>query len=149
VTATARNLLDAAELDKVGTAVARGRRSGLIDTSGAIRYDGRWLAYHATQRKAAIDVTVQRIRPHQLSEFVVRARGLDPWHWRLLGALARGRNTRQIAQELGLSVYAVQDGMTSLFAAFHVAGRIELLTTLFFDHYVPLHASDAVVAPER
>lgn len=149
VTATARNLIDAAELDKVGTAVARGRPSGLIDTSGGIRYDGRWLAFHATQRETAIDVTVQRIRPNQLSEFVVRARGLDPWHWRLLGALARGRITRQIAQDLDLSVYAVQDGMTSLFGAFQVGGRIELLKTLFFDHYVPLHASDAAVAPER
>jgi serine/threonine protein kinase len=149
VTATARSLIDAAELDKVGTAVTRGRRSGLIDTSGGIRYDGRWLAFHATQRATAIDVTVQRIRPNQLSEFVVHARGLEAWHCRLLGALARGWNTRQIAQDLGLSVYAVQDGMTALFAAFQVGGRIELLKTLFFDHYVPLHASDAVVAPER
>jgi Protein kinase domain len=149
VTATARKLIDAAELDKVGTAVARGRPSGLIDPSGGVRYDGRWLAFHATQRETAIDVTVQRIRPNQLSEFVVRARGLEPWHWHLLGGLARGRITRQIAQDLDMSVYAVQDGMTSLFRAFRVSGRIELLKTLFFDHYVPLHASDAKVAPER
>jgi serine/threonine protein kinase len=147
VTAEARSMLDAIELDKVGTAVARGRRSGLIDTSGGIRYDGRWLAFHTAREEAAIAVTVQRIRPHQLSQFVTRALGLQPWHWRLLGAVARGRNTRQIAQDLQLSVYAVQDGMMALFSAFQVSGRLELLKTLFFEHYVPLHASDAVVTP--
>jgi hypothetical protein len=147
VTADARSMLDAIELDRVGTAVARGRRSGLIDTSGGIRYDGRWLAFHTAREEAAIAVTVQRIRPHQISQFVTRALGLQPWHWRLLGAVARGRNTRQIAQDLQLSVYAVQDGMMALFTAFQVSGRIELLKTLFFEHYVPLHASDAVVTP--
>jgi hypothetical protein len=147
VTADARAMLDAIELDRVGTAVARGRRSGLIDTSGGIRYDGRWLAFHTAREEAAIAVTVQRIRPHQISQFVTRALGLQPWHWRLLGAVARGGNTRQIAQDLQLSVYAVQDGMMALFTAFQVSGRLELLKALFFEHYVPLHASDAVVTP--
>ena len=147
VTADARSMLDAIELDRVGTAVARGRRSGLIDTSGGIRYDGRWLAFHTAREEAAIAVTVQRIRPHQISQFVTRALGLQPWHWRLLGAVARGGNTRQIAQDLQLSVYAVQDGMMALFTAFQVSGRLELLKALFFEHYVPLHASDAVVTP--
>ncbi len=35
----------------------------------------------------------------------------------------------------------------ALFSAFQVSGRLELLKTLFFEHYVPLHASDAVVTP--
>jgi hypothetical protein len=74
------------------------------------------------------------------------ARGLRDWHWRLLGAVARGRNTRQTAQDLGTSVYEVQDGLTALFEAFQVNGRLELLNTLFFDHCVSLHSSDAVVA---
>jgi hypothetical protein len=145
LTESARLVLDAAELDRVGTAVARGRWSGLVDTSGGIRRDGRWLAFEATQQRKSIDVAVQRIRPHELSEFVVRAHGLDVWHWRVLGAVARGRNTRQAAADLGLSIYQVQDGLTALFGAFGVSGRIDLLKALFFDHYVPLHAADGVV----
>jgi DNA-binding NarL/FixJ family response regulator len=91
---------------------------------------------------------VQRIRPNQVSEFVARAYGLEPFKWQLLGALARGRNTRQIAHDLRVSVYAVQDGMMSLFTAFGVHDRMALMKTLFFDHYVPMHAADARVTPE-
>ncbi|MGC5018951.1 protein kinase domain-containing protein [Micromonospora sp. DT47] len=144
MTEDARQLLDTAELDKVGAAVTRGRVSGVIDPA-AVRHDGRWLAFHAAQRETAVAVTVQRIRPHQVSEFVARALGLEPWQGRLLGAVARGRNTRQIAQDLGMSAYAVQDGMMSLFTAFGVSGRVELVKALFFDHYVPLHAADTRV----
>ncbi len=145
VTASARSVLDAVELDRVGTAVAKGRRTGLIDTSGGLRYDGRWLAFHAVDLESAIAVSVGRIRPHEISAFVVRARGLQSWHGTVLGAVARGRNTRQIARELGLSVYAVEDGLTALLTAFRANGRAELLTSLFFDHYVPFHASDVIV----
>ncbi|SCG50951.1 protein kinase domain-containing protein [Micromonospora inositola] len=144
MTDDARHLLNTTELAKVGAAVNRGRASGVLDPSG-VHHDGRWLAFHAVPRETAVAVTVQRIRPHQVSDFVIRALGLEPWQGRLLGAVARGRNTRQIAQDLGISAYAVQDGMMSLFTAFGVAGRVELVKALFFDHYVPLHAADARV----
>lgn len=147
VTEDARTLLQAMELDKVGTAVARGRMSGLIDPASGVRHDGRWLAFHAARRESVLAVTVQRIRPSQVSEFAARANGFEPWQWRLLGAVARGRNTRQIAQDLGMSAYAVQDAMMSMFAAFDVTGRIELVKALFFDYYVPMHAADSVVPP--
>ncbi|MEV0713457.1 serine/threonine-protein kinase [Asanoa sp. NPDC050611] len=146
VTASARGVLDAVELDRVGSAVAKGRRTGLIDTSGGLRFDGRWLAFHAVDLESAIAVTVGRIRPHEISAFVVRARGLQRWHGRLLGAVARGRNTRQIARELSLSVYAVEDGLTELLTAFRAGSRAELLSSLFFDHYVPFHASDVILS---
>jgi DNA-binding CsgD family transcriptional regulator len=146
VSEDARTLLDAAELDRVGTAVARGKQTGLVDTTGT-RHDGRWLAFHAAPGETALSVTVQRIRPHQVSEFVARAHGLEPWQWRLLGAIARGRNTRQIAQDLNISTYAVQDAMMTLFKAFRVSGRLELVKALFFDHYVPMHAADVFVPP--
>ncbi|MGN9812298.1 protein kinase domain-containing protein [Micromonospora sp. BQ11] len=140
----ARALLDTTELDRVGVAVTRGRLSGLVDASGA-GHDGRWLAFHAAHRENSVDVTVQRIRPHQVSEFVCRARKLQPWQWRLLGGVVRGRSTRRIAADLGMSAYSVQEGMMSLFTTFGVAGRIDLTKTLFFDHYLPLHAADSRV----
>ncbi|MDG4823930.1 protein kinase [Asanoa sp. WMMD1127] len=145
VTAAARSVLDAVELDRVGNAVAKGRRTGLVDTSGGLRYDGRWLAFHAVDLESAIAVSVGRIRPHEIGAFVVRARGLQAWHEKILGAVARGRNTRQIARELSLSVYAVEDGLTELLTAFRAGSRAELLSSLFFDHYVPFHASDVLV----
>ena len=107
--------------------------SGLIDTSGPSWRPARWLAFCAMPRNTALAVTVQRIRPNQVSEFIAHVYGLEPWKRRLLGGVARGRNTRQIAQDLGLSVYAVQDGMMSLFTAFGVHGRMSLVNTLFFE----------------
>jgi Protein kinase domain len=148
VTEGARALLDAVQLDRVGAAVARGRTLGLVDATASGRHDGRWLAFHARPQRTSIDVTVGRIRPHQVSEFVTRSLGLEPWHFRLLGAVARNRDTRQIAQDLEMSAYDVQDGMVSLFSAFGVTGRIELVKALFFDHYVPMHAADARVSPD-
>ncbi|MBY8873688.1 protein kinase [Micromonospora sp. PLK6-60] len=141
----ARALLDTAELDKVGVAVTRGRTSGLVDPTGGRRHDGRWLVFHADHRADSVAVTVQRIRPHQVSEFVCRALGLRPSQWRLLGAVVRGGSTTQIAAELDMSAYAVQEGMTALFTAFGVHGRLELATELFFEHYLPLHAADSRV----
>jgi hypothetical protein len=149
VTAGARALLDAEQLDRIATAVSQGRRFGLLDASGVLNSasrDGLLLVYCAARRRSALAVTVQRIHPDQVSEFVARAYALEPWKWRLLGALARGHNTRQIAQQLSMSVYEVQDGMSELFKTFGVHGRIELVKSLFFDHCGPLHAADTVAA---
>ncbi|MFF5175559.1 protein kinase [Micromonospora sp. NPDC000089] len=141
----ARALLDTAELDRVGVAVTRGRTSGVIDPAGGRRHDGRFLAFHAAHRDDSVAVTVQRIRPHQASEFVCRALGLRPSQWRLLGAVVRGGSTTAIAAELDMTAYAVQEGMMALFTAFGVTGRPDLTKTLFFEHYLPLHAADARV----
>jgi Protein kinase domain len=147
VTADARAVLDTTELDKVGMAVARGRMAGLVDRPRGKSHDGRWLAFCATPEDAGLSVTVQRIRPYQVSELVASAYRLEPWQWRLLGGLARGRDTRQIAQDLNKPVWVVQEGVESLFGAFRAQGRLAFIKTLFFDHYVPLHATDVTVEP--
>lgn len=135
-------LLEPGELNKLVAAVAQGSVSGLVDPTNRLRRDDRWVAFHAVRRETAISVAVQRIRPHQMSELVARSLGLTRFQWQLLGAVARGGSTHQIARELAVSAYAVQDGLTALFAAFGVDGRVNLVKTLFFDHYLPLHAAD-------
>jgi hypothetical protein len=144
-----RMLLEPGELSKLVAAVAQGRVSGLVDPPNRLRRDDRWIAFHAVRRETAISVAFQRIRPHQMSELVARSLGLTRSQWQLLGAVARGRSTHQIARELAVSAYAVQDGLTSLFVAFGVDGRVNLVKALFFDHYLPLHVADArvTVAP--
>jgi Protein kinase domain len=141
----AGRLLEPGELSKVVGAVGDGNVSGLVDPTSGLRPDDRWLAFHAVPWETAMLVTVQRIRPHQMSELVARSLGLTWSQWQLLGAVARGGSTHQIARELAVSAYAVQDGLTSLFAAFGVDGRVNLIKALFFDHYLPLHARDARV----
>jgi hypothetical protein len=152
MTEDAGRLLEPGELSKVVGAVADGNVSGLVDPTSGLRRDDRWLGFHAVRRESAISVTVQRIRPHQMSELLARSLGLTWSQWQLLGAVARGRATHQIARELAMSAYAVQDGLTGLFAAFAVDGRVNLVKALFFNHYLPLHVSDTRVTeppPER
>jgi Protein kinase domain len=146
ITEDARALLRTGELGRVIDAVVAGRMSGLVDPTGGPSHDGRRLAFYAVPGEAGLAVAVQRIRPHQVSELIAHGLGLNPAQWRLLGAAARGRSIPQIAQETGMSAYAVQDELTRLFSAFGVDGRVNLVKTLFFEHYEPLHAVDVRVS---
>jgi Protein kinase domain len=141
----AGRLLGPGQLSKLLAAVADGGASGLVDATDGLRSDGRWLGFHAARRNQEVSVTVQRIRPHQMGELIARSVGLTWPQWQLLGAVTRGRATHQIARELSMSAYDVQDGLTGLFAAFGVDGRVDLVKALFFDHYLPLHAGDVRV----
>jgi DNA-binding CsgD family transcriptional regulator len=138
----ARAILEGDELAKVAAAVAAGRVAGPADATNGPRQDGRWLAFHAGPRDTTIDVVVQLIRPHQVSELMVSALGLTPAQRYLLGAVVRNRPTQQIAHELGVSAYAVQDDLMTLFSAFGVDGRVNLVKILFQEYYRPWHATD-------
>jgi serine/threonine protein kinase len=138
----AAQLLDPEELTKVVEAAAAGRVCGLVDPPNALSHRDRWLAFHAVERDSTIRITVQRIGPHQVSELLARSLELTRSQWRLLGAVARGRPTHRVARELRMSTYAVQDDLTSLFTAFHVDGRVNLIKALFFEHYLPMHERD-------
>jgi serine/threonine protein kinase/DNA-binding CsgD family transcriptional regulator len=138
----ARAILAGDELAKVAAAVVAGRVAGPADATNGPRYDGRWLAFHVGPRGTTVDVAVQLIRPHQVSELMVSALGLTPSQWYLLGAVVRNRPTQQIAHELGVSAYSVQDDLMTLFSAFGVDGRVNLVKILFHECYRPWHATD-------
>lgn len=142
MTDSARAILEGDELAKVAAAVAAGRVAGPADATNGPRHDGRWLAFHAGPRDTTVDVVLQLIRPHQVSELMVSALGLTPAQWYLLGAVVRNRPTQQIAHELGVSAYAVQDDLMALFSAFGVDGRVNLVKILFHEYYRPWHATD-------
>jgi DNA-binding NarL/FixJ family response regulator len=142
-TEEARALLQTGDLGTVIDAVMAGRTTGLADPESGPRHDGRWLAFHAVPGDGGLAVAAQWMRPHQVSQLIAYSLGLSRAQWRVLGAAARGLATPQIAHETGMSAYAVQDGLTTLFTAFGVDGRLDLVKALFFEHYLPLHAVDA------
>lgn len=72
---------------------------------------------------------------------MVRSKGLTPREQDVLAAVARGLSNRLIARELGLSEYTVADRLKAVFTTFGVGSRSELVASLFFDHYAPLHAA--------
>jgi serine/threonine protein kinase len=138
----ARTILAGDDLARVAAAVVAGRVAGPVDARNGPHHDGRWLAFHVGPRGATIDVAVGLIRPHQVSELLVSALGLTASQWYLLGAVVRNRPTQQIAHELGVSAYAVQDDLMVLFSAFGVDGRVNLVKNLFQECYRPWHATD-------
>ncbi|MCO4772472.1 MAG: helix-turn-helix transcriptional regulator [Deltaproteobacteria bacterium] len=102
---------------------------------------------HATSFGAQEAVIVERVRPYRLADRLVRAYGLTPRERDVAGGLSRGWSTRQIAFELDLADYTVQDHLRSIFDKVGVRSRKEVLAKLFFDRYLPEHAADRRPSP--
>ncbi|WP_188940305.1 helix-turn-helix transcriptional regulator [Nakamurella endophytica] len=139
----ARRLLgDLDQVPQVVQAVAARRRAGAPASAAAPTPTGRWLAFHATELGPHLAVVVEQVRPPQLADLVVRARGLTPRERAVLELVARGLSNRRIAGQLGISEFTVGDHLKALFAKFDVGSRSELVAALFFDHFAPLHAAE-------
>lgn len=121
--------------------VAR-RAAGHAGSATAPTGDGRWLTFSATPLGDDLAVVVEQVRPQQLAEIIVRARGLTPRERQVVEQVVRGRSNRQIATSLALSEHTVQDHLKAVFAKFDVTSRNELVAALFFTHFAPLHVAD-------
>jgi DNA-binding CsgD family transcriptional regulator len=59
-----------------------------------------------------------------------------------------GRSTREIADDLHVSAYTVQDHLKAIFAKVGVGSRRELVATLFQQHYAPRLEGGATVGSD-
>ena len=84
------------------------------------------------------DATAVVIEPAKASEvapLIVEAYGLTPREVEVTRALARGLTTIEIAADLHLSRYTVQDHLKSVYEKAGVSSRGELVAKMFADHY--------------
>jgi DNA-binding CsgD family transcriptional regulator len=98
---------------------------------------GVWLLIHASRLRGA-DETAVVIEPAKASEIaplIVDAYELTPREVDVTRALARGLTTTEIARELYLSRYTVQDHLKSVYEKTGVSSRGELVAKMFADHY--------------
>ena len=98
---------------------------------------GLWLLIHASCLQGA-DATAVVIEPAKASEvapLIVDAYELTPREVDVTRALARGLTTSEIAQELHLSRYTVEDHLKSVYEKAGVSSRGELVAKMFADHY--------------
>ncbi|MEU2348680.1 helix-turn-helix transcriptional regulator [Modestobacter sp. NPDC049651] len=140
-------VVDPREVPQVVAAAVARQRAGAGASGALATADGRWLALHVTALAGSVAVVVERIRPHQLAEIVVRSVGLTPREREVLDQVLAGATTRTAARALALSEWTVQDHLKKVFAKFGVGSRAELLATLFATAYAPLHGTGAQPSP--
>jgi DNA-binding CsgD family transcriptional regulator len=132
-----------AAVDREGDSLARAR----VQTPS-----GQWLLVRGSMLGGGDDaraaVILEPAGSPELAPLIADAYGLTPRERRVTQLVAQGRLTRDIAKELYLSQYTVQDHLKSIFEKVGVSSRGELVAQLFFEHYVPRLMSDAPIGPD-
>jgi DNA-binding CsgD family transcriptional regulator len=93
--------------------------SGVDDGPPSLRVhrgDGDWLMLRAARLGEDIAVTIEECPPGERLDLYARAIGLSPREAELLGLLAAGMDTREVAGRMFLSEHTVQDHLKSVFA---------------------------------
>ena len=144
-------LLEAPELDRPITPLwallARARAVAEGVDSGAARLRlrdqrGQWLVLHASaltsHREGAVDsvaVVVEPAKSSEIAPIIIEAYSLTPREREVVGALASGDTTSEIASKLFLSQHTVRDHIKTVFEKVGVSSRAELVAKLFAEHY--------------
>ncbi len=103
---------------------------------------GRWLMVRGSMLGDRAALILEPARSPELAPLIADAYGLTERERRVTQLVARGLMTREIAQELHLSPYTVQDHLKAIFEKADVSSRGELVARLFFEHYAPRLTSD-------
>ena len=102
---------------------------------------GVWLLIHASVLHRAdgsvadVAVVIEPAKASEVAPLIVDAYELTPREVDVTRALARGLTTNEIAGELHLSRYTVQDHLKSVYEKAGVSSRGELVAKMFADHY--------------
>ena len=100
---------------------------------------GRWLVLYGTPLAGGTDrrtaVVIQPAAPHEVAPLVALAYGLSDRECQVVRHCMEGRPTKQIAVELHVSPYTVQDHLKSIFDKTGVRTRNELVGQIFLEHY--------------
>lgn len=135
---------------------ARAVAEGLDNRAARLRLRdrrGRWLLLHASaltsHRNASPETVAVVIEPAKSSEIapiIIEAYSLTPRERDVVGALASGDTTSEIASRLFLSQHTVRDHIKTVFEKVGVSSRAELVAKLFAEHYAERAHADLVHA---
>ena len=123
---------------------ARACAAGLERTPARLRIRdrrGRWIVVHASVLSGAdsdddaVALVFEAAKSAEVAPIVIEAFGLTKRERDVLGAIARGSTTAEIAAELFLSPHTVRDYVKTVFEKVGVSSRGELVARLFGEHY--------------
>jgi DNA-binding CsgD family transcriptional regulator len=134
---------------------ARARGDGATRARARTR-DGVWLlllasCLYGAEGTADVAVVIEPAKASEVATLIVDAYELTPREVDVTRALARGLSTSEIARELHLSRYTVQDHLKSVYEKTRVSSRGELVAKMFADHYhdglrEAIHGSASIAA---
>jgi DNA-binding CsgD family transcriptional regulator len=120
---------------------ALGGASATATHTRARTRSGVWVLIHASCLHAAdgtaadAAVVIEPAKASEVAPLIVEVYELTPREVEVTRTLARGLSTIEIAQELHLSRYTVQDHLKSVYEKVGVSSRGELVAKMFADHY--------------
>jgi DNA-binding CsgD family transcriptional regulator len=103
---------------------------------------GAWLTLYGTPLAGGspgrMAVIIQPATPNEVAPLVALAYGLTDREGQIVRLCMQGRSTKQMANQLDVSPYTIQDHLKSVFDKTGVRTRNELVGQIFLDHYCPL-----------
>jgi len=121
-------------------AVADGRERGPARLR--LRDDrGRWIVLHASAMSGpgtqaeSVAVVIEGAKSAEVAPIIIDAYSVTPREREVLGAIARGASTAEVANQLFLSHHTVRDYVKTVFEKLGVSSRGELVAKLFAEHY--------------
>jgi DNA-binding CsgD family transcriptional regulator len=116
------------------------------------RRTGGWLLMDASLldggAEGRVAVMVHPAREPELAGLIAEAYGLTRREREVTRLVLHGRSTREIAGDLHVSGYTVQDHLKAVFAKVGVGSRRELVAQLFRQHYAPRLERGATVGSD-
>ena len=102
---------------------------------------GDWVVLHGTllseDPAGGLAVIVERAAPPTLAPLIAHAYGLSEREREVLQLLLQGEGTREVAEQLVISPYTVQEHLKSVFDKVGVRSRRELIGRIFYGQYHP------------
>jgi DNA-binding CsgD family transcriptional regulator len=101
---------------------------------------GRWLVLHASclsgpGTSGDVAIVIEAAKSAEIAPIIIEAYSLSPRERDVLGAIARGASTAEIAAALFISQHTVRDYVKTVFEKLGVSSRSELVARLFGEHY--------------
>ena len=102
---------------------------------------GRWVVLHASALSGpaspdgSVAVVIEAAKSAEVAPIIIESYSLTAREREVLGAIARGGSTSEIAAELFLSPHTVRDHIKTVFEKVGVSSRGELVARLFGEHY--------------